>query len=341
MFEHLNVVNPLVFFWRNSPTIIIGKHQNPWKECKVQKLEEDGVVLARRQSGGGCVYQDLGNSVFSFINPVKQFEKVDFKTMNNEILLTALKDNFGIEAEASGRNDLVVQLPNEDHNRKISGSAYKLKLGNKEGVGRRSLHHGTMLLHLQLDALGQYLSPNKAKLQSKGVDSVVSRVINLQDLNKDINHDTFCQAVEDKFLEKYAQGKEINRRTLSVAELEQIPKLMEIYKRSEDWHWRFGETPQFSNSLEKKLDWALLDFQFNVEKGMIVEGRCFSDCLVPPYIEAINEILATKEISYDVKGIKNMCNKLRDMFSDDTANEMNAMLRKYTDELEAWLSSEI
>lgn len=56
MFEHLNVVNPLVFFWRNSPTIIIGKHQNPWKECKVQKLEEDGVVLARRQSGGGCVY---------------------------------------------------------------------------------------------------------------------------------------------------------------------------------------------------------------------------------------------------------------------------------------------
>ena len=70
IFEHLEVKNPLLFLWRNNPTIIIGKHQNPWKECHVQKLESDGIVLARRKSGGGCVYQDLGNSVFSFINPI-------------------------------------------------------------------------------------------------------------------------------------------------------------------------------------------------------------------------------------------------------------------------------
>jgi lipoate-protein ligase A len=110
IFDHLDVQNPILFLWRNSPTIIMGKHQNPWKECRVQKLEEDGVILARRQSGGGCVYQDLGNSVFSFINPIN-FDQDDFKTMNNEILINALKERFDITAEASGRNDLVV--PNE------------------------------------------------------------------------------------------------------------------------------------------------------------------------------------------------------------------------------------
>ena len=103
-------------------------------------------MLARRKSGGGCVYQDLGNSVFSFINPIDDFKKQDFKTFNNELLISAL-ESFDIKAEASGRNDMVVG------DRKISGSAYKLKLGRANGEGRRSLHHGTMLLDLDLTAL--------------------------------------------------------------------------------------------------------------------------------------------------------------------------------------------
>lgn len=79
--------------------------------------------------------------------------------------------------------------------RKISGSAYKLKLGRANGEGRRSLHHGTMLLDLDLNALQKYLNPNKKKLESKGVDSVVSRVMNLKEINPNITHETFCQAL--------------------------------------------------------------------------------------------------------------------------------------------------
>jgi lipoate-protein ligase A len=272
MFEHLDLVNPVLFLWRNNPCIIMGKHQNPWKECRVQLLEDDNVILARRKSGGGCVYQDFGNSVFSFLNPISAFDRVDFKTMNNDVLLNALKTGFGITAEASGRNDLVV--PNLDGvDRKISGSAYKLKLGDvKTGLGKKSLHHGTMLLHLELGALGKYLNPSKAKLQSKGVESVVSRVMNLQEISPDINHESFCDAVEDAFIRKWDSGAGINRRVLTIEELEKVPKIMEIYKQSEDWDWRFGGTPDFSNSLEKKFDWALVDIQFNVEKGLIVKG---------------------------------------------------------------------
>lgn len=152
--------------------------------------------MARRKSGGGCVYHDLGNSTFSFINPVDQFEKVDFKTMNNEVLINALQSKFGITAVASGRNDLVIKREGEI-DRKISGSAYKLRLGNKDGEGRRSLHHGTMLLDLELEALGKYLNPNKLKLQSKGIDSVISRVANLKDINPEVNYDDFIDSVEE------------------------------------------------------------------------------------------------------------------------------------------------
>ena len=114
------------------------------------------------------------------------------------------------------------------------------------------------------------------------------------------------------FLRKYEQqGFEVNSRVLTVAELEKIPKLMEIYKNYDDWNWRFGLTPDFKNSIEKKFQWALVDFQCNVEKGVIVDGKVFSDCLVPSYIEAINQIIATKSITYDVAGIKNLCDQLR------------------------------
>ena len=85
---------------------------------------------------------------------------------------------------------------------------------------------------------------------------------------------------------------------------------MEIYESSSDWDWRFGQTPDFSNSLEHKFDWALVDVQFNVEKGKIVKGQVFSDCLVPVFIDALNEELAKGEINYDVEGMKALCNKV-------------------------------
>lgn len=343
IFEHLPLVNPvLILFSPPPPTIVIGRHQNPWKECRVQLLEDDGVTLVRRKSGGGCVYQDPGNTCFSFINPIDPTAVQDFKTMNNDVLLNALKDGFGIGAQASGRNDLTTH--HEGFDKKISGSAYKLKLDAQTGEAVRSLHHGTMLLDLELGALGKYLSPSKAKLESKGIDSVVSRVVNLAEVNPSINHETFCAAVEQAFVAKWSAEHEAkaNIVELEVEEVQQIPRLMEAYNASTTWDWRFGQTPSFTNNIEKKFDWALMDFHFDVSKGVITRGQCFSDCLVPPYIDAINEILASGTITYDVPGVKSMCAQLRARFADDAANEMNQTLHgKYTPELEAWLTKEI
>ena len=142
--------------------------------------------------------------------------------------------------------------------KKVSGSAYKLKLGKSDGTGRRSLHHGTMLLDLELTALGKYLNPNKKKLESKGVDSVISRVMNLREAVPTITHDSFCDALEVAFKAKWADMP-VKRTVLKEADLRQNSKIMEMYERSADWNWRFGETPDFTNSLEHKFDWALVD----------------------------------------------------------------------------------
>ena len=333
LFEHVLQRNPSLFLWRNTPSIIMGKHQNPWKECRVQEMEADGISLARRPTGGGCVYRDLGDSGFSFINPHDSWEESrDFKTMNNEVLLEALR-TFGVEAEASGRNDLVV-----DGNKKISGSAWKLR-AKANGEDRRSLHHGTMLLDIDLGALGRYLSPNKLKMQSKGIASVGARVINLKEVAPAIDHRSFCDAAAAAFEAKWA-GREVNRRMLAVSELEQIPELMAIYERYAKWEWRFGESPGFSHSLEHKFDWALVDVHVDVDRGLITGGRVFSDCLVPPLIDAFNEELsAGSGIAYDVPGIGELCARVRARLGEDES--LRVARDEYVPQLQEWLSAKI
>lgn len=329
MYEHLPLASPVLFLWRNTRTIIIGKHQNPWKECRVQKLNEDGVVLARRKSGGGAVYQDLGNSVFSFLNPITDFQKEDYKTMNNAVLIEALR-KLGVQgAEATGRNDICVD------GRKVSGSAYKLSLGKRDGSGKKTLHHGTMLLDLDMSALDRYLSPNKAKLQSKGVDSVISRVLNLKERVPDISHEMFSQALAGAFRQRWGDSP-ANERLLTRHELERIDKLMEIYDGYKRWDWRFGETPSFTNGIERKFDWALVDLALNVEKGLIIGGRCYSDCLVPQFIDELNELLASGQITYDEAGVEEMGRRLGERFQD------NEVVRgKFVPELTEWMRGAI
>ena len=182
------------------------------------------MVLARRKSGGGCVYQDLGNSVFSFINPITDFATQDFKKLNNEVLLNALRE-LGVEGKASGRNDLEID------GKKVSGSAYKLKLGTKDGSNKRSLHHGTMLLDLELNALSKYLNPNKKKLESKGVASVISRVMNLKEAIPEISHASWNQALERAFSAKWADMP-VHKTVLREKDLREVPLLMDIYEKS-------------------------------------------------------------------------------------------------------------
>ncbi len=271
IFRDLDPAVPVLFLWRNQPNIVIGRHQNPWRECDLQKMEAQGVLLTRRQSGGGAVYQDLGNSCFTFLEGRQTYSKA----RNFELLIRALA-RFGVEAEVSGRNDLTVD------GRKISGNAFK-------EAPDRAFHHGTMLLHVDLGRLGELLRPDPRKLAAKGIGSVRSRVANLQEFCPDLDHDRFCDALADVFREHHQDDAPVEE--LDRSDLEHLPALAEHYALQQDWDWRFGATPDFAHHLAGSFDWGLVDVHLDTRRGRIVAARIFSDSLHPDMIDLVMDQL--------------------------------------------------
>ncbi|CAD8154418.1 unnamed protein product [Paramecium pentaurelia] len=276
-------------------------------------MQKNSVWLQRRSSGGGAVYQDLGNHCFTFLNT---FTTQDPKTINNDILINALL-NLGIEAQASGRNDIVVG------EKKVSGSAYQLSLGTKINPNKIALHHGTMLIDVDQNALAQYLTPSKKKLESKGIDSVKSRVSNLKEIKNTITVQQYEEQLINEFIKKYndVEFKEYNS--------DQLLNIEEIRKESErlsSWEWLYQYTPQFTVNLEEKLKFGMFDFYLQVESSIIQDGRVFTDCLYPDYITQLNQVILNKK--YDFDGIKQIFNEMRMLFPQ---------LNELSTELEEWL----
>jgi lipoate---protein ligase len=267
LFRDMDPSHNVLFLWRNSPTVVIGRYQNPWQECDLAKMEEDDVKLARRQSGGGAVFHDMGNTNFTFMSSRESYSK----ERNNSIIISALA-RMGITAEASGRNDLIIEQ------RKFSGSAFKL---SKD----RAFHHGTILINADITRLGRYLTPDADKLQSKGIKSVSSRVANLSEFNRSISHETLCPIIIEEFFNTYGETCEITE--LSHATISAIPHLKSYYEKMVDWDWRFGKTPQFACEAARRFSWGKLSFHIDARQGVIQEMAIFSDALVPDLISAV------------------------------------------------------
>lgn len=294
------VTAPLMYLWRPAPVVTIGRHQNPWKECKLAQMEEDGVGLARRRSGGGCVFQDPGCSVFTFISPSGQFN-ID---RNLDIVLGALR-RCGIEAEKKGRNDLTFQ------GRKISGSAFRHM--PDRGV---SLHHGTILVDTDMQALQRYLTPDKRKLQAKGIASVGARVMNLREDFPALDHAGLCDAFVAEF--RAVQGAEgVEVEALEEASpMASLPEFQAVREELRSTEWRLGSTPDFSHQLETRIDGVgVFDVRLEVEKGRIQEAVIFSDALFPDVID--EAMLALKGAGYGRSGIRAALEPLKTKFLED------------------------
>jgi len=271
IFNDMDPNQCVLFLWRNSETVVIGRFQNPWRECDVKRMEQDEIKLARRQSGGGAVFHDLGNTNFTFMSGTALFSKSD----NNAIICNALK-RFGVTAEPSGRNDIVVA------GKKISGSAFKEKKD-------RAFHHGTLLIDVNLGKLKNYLTPDMRKLAAKGVESVRARVTNLVELNSEIKHETLSQAIIEEFCSFY--GEQVEVEVLDHQSLLKIPSLQTYYEQLKDWDWRFGRTPEFSHLIERRFDWGGISLHLDVVAGRIRDFKIFSDALDIDFIELLQKAL--------------------------------------------------
>lgn len=297
IFRDLDPDTFTLYLWRNDNTVVIGNYQNPWVECKVDKMEADQVFLARRQSGGGAVFHDLGNTNFTFLSSRENYKEKD----NFQIIIDALK-SLGVEAEHSGRNDLLVD------ERKISGSAFR-------HTPDRSFHHGTLLINANMARLADYLNPNPLKLEAKGVKSVRSRVANLAEFNKQIEHEVMCQAIIKSFCDYHGESVEVE--WLDEDNLRQIESLNQYYQQFSDWDWRFGKTPEFSHKMETRFEWGIITLHLLVDRAVVTEATVFSDALNTGLIEVVQANLPSAK--YNVADMRSHFDKIIAEHSDYTS----------------------
>lgn len=241
----------ILYLWQNQNTVVIGRNQNPWKECRTALLTEEGGHLARRLSGGGAVFHDLGNLNFTFLMPQSAYD-LDRQL---EVICNAVR-SFGIGAERSGRNDILAR------GRKFSGNAFYKN-------GKQAYHHGTILIDADMEKLGRYLNPSKAKLSAKGVDSVRSRVGNLRELSSAVTIDSMKAALVEAF------------STICDSPVEKIdiPAEPELVERYRGWEWNYGARLPFSFEWEDRLDFGCVRIEASVEHGIIRSARVYTDAM--------------------------------------------------------------
>ena len=255
----------LLYLWQNENTVVIGRNQNPWAECRVSLLEEEGGHLARRLSGGGAVFHDVGNLNFTFLMPTEDYDL----EKQQWVLLTACR-SLGIPAELSGRNDLTAD------GRKFSGNAFYHN-------GPRSYHHGTLLVDTDGEKLSRYLTPAKAKLEAKGVPSVRARVVNLVELCPSLTVDELKGALTAAFEAVY--GRKSTPRVLTGEDQARVSALRAQYA---GWPWRFGQKLPFTFDCEGRFPWGGVEIQLRIDEGVVKQAAVFSDDMdfaSPPALE--------------------------------------------------------
>ena len=254
-----------LYLWQNQHTVVIGKHQNPWREVLVNELELDGGKLARRLSGGGAVYHDLGNLNFTFV----MHKKHEDLHRQLKVIVEGVK-TLGIDAAFSGRNDILAA------ERKFSGNAFYF---GKENY----YHHGTILVDVDMSKLGKFLNVSMKKLNAKGVESVKSRVINLKELNPEITIDAVKNAIAVAFESEYGKADVchyISEETTSLSAKER-------FSHYASWEWLFGKTPNFDVTFEEKFEWGELVLSFKLKGAVIEETGIYSDAMNTDLVELL------------------------------------------------------
>ena len=277
LFHWLPADSAVLYLWQNAHTVVIGKNQNAWKECRTEQLSADGGHLVRRPSGGGAVYHDLGNLNFTFLACQGDYDV----RRQLSVILQACR-SFGIPAEISGRNDLLAD------GKKFSGNAFL------EANGKGS-HHGTLLIDVDMTKMPRYLRPSKEKLQAKGVNSVESRVVNLATLAPSLTIPDLKLRLRAAFEKVYGMPSvEIREEILDAAAIEATRR------RNASWEWTYGKTLDFTLSFGKRFAWGETELQFQIEKGMIADVKVYSDALDSFLAPKLELALNGKRVSQQV-----------------------------------------
>ncbi|MGX9135851.1 lipoate--protein ligase [Rummeliibacillus sp. JY-2-4R] len=265
-----------LLFYINQPSIIIGRNQNTIEEINTDYVEENGVIVVRRLSGGGAVYHDLGNLNYSFITKDDGESFQNFKKFTQPVV-DAMK-KLGINSELSGRNDILAE------GRKISGNAMFSTKG-------RLFSHGTLMFNSNIDAVVAALKVKKEKIESKGIKSVRSRVANIADF---MENPITVEEFRMEILKSIFGGEEnIKYYELTDEDWDNIYKLSE--ERYQQWDWNYGQSPKFNIQRTKKFPSGFIDIRLEVNKGLMEEVHIFGDFFGVGEMEDIENALKGKK----------------------------------------------
>lgn len=249
---------PILLFYINQPSIIIGKNQNTIEEINTDYVEDNGIIVVRRLSGGGAVYHDLGNLNFSFITKDDGDSFMNYKKFTQPVVDALSK--LGVNAELSGRNDILAE------GRKVSGNAQFATRG-------RMFTHGTLLFNTEIDAVVSALKVKKDKIESKGIKSVRSRVANISEF---LNDEMTVEQFRMEILKSVFDGEEnIRYYELTEEDWTNINKISE--ERYQRWEWNYGKSPRFNIQKTNRFPSGGVDIRLEVNKGVIEEAHIFGD----------------------------------------------------------------
>ncbi|MDW7617688.1 lipoate--protein ligase [Peribacillus simplex] len=305
--KHLNIDETYLLFYINRPSIIIGRNQNTIEEINADYVDGNGITVVRRLSGGGAVYHDLGNLNFSFITRDDGDSFHNFKKFTQPVVETLEK--LGIQAELSGRNDILAE------GKKISGNAMFSTKG-------RMFSHGTLLFQSEMDHIVSALKVKKDKIESKGIKSIRSRVGNIADFLKE------PMSVEEfrSFLLQniFKESGEVTEYVLTEADWEKIHKISE--ERYQNWEWNYGKSPKFNLQNSHRFSVGSVDIRLEVNRGIIEHCKIYGDFFGVGEVADIEQMLTGSR--YEKKAISNVLDEIdvRHYFGNVTKEEILALI---------------
>ena len=257
--------------YRNTPSIVVGKHQNTLAEINLPYVEEKGIVVARRISGGGTVFHDLGNLNFAFITSGREGELVDYKR-HTLVIIQAMK-KLGLIVKLGKRNELLLG------NKKISGTASHV-------FKNRVMHHGTLLFSSQMKDLSRALKVKGGRFEDRAVKSVRSEVTNIREhLSEKMEVAEFQSLLFDSVL-LALNGSIYQYRENDLDEIAQL-----VESKFSSWEWNFGYSPKYQYSKALPYKGGEVAIHMNVEKGIIREISIKGDFLGSKDLHALEDLL--------------------------------------------------
>ncbi|XP_028998678.1 lipoyltransferase 1, mitochondrial [Betta splendens] len=254
----------ILLLWRNRAAVVIGRHQNPWTECNLPAMQRMGIPLARRRSGGGTVYHDLGNLNLTFFTSKKAYDR----KRNLKVITEALRQvRPGLDVQATDRFDILL-----NGHYKISGTASRLSK-------KSSYHHCTLLYSAERSVLTTVLNPSHFGIHSNATPSVPSPVANLQDYVPSLQWEELLDALVHQYNAEFGFNSALN--LVDPADESVFPGHQKFASELQSWDWKFGKTPMFSvhTFLELKDNQSLAQtrakLHMEIKNGLI--GSCELD----------------------------------------------------------------